>query len=212
MEVGYCPYQYCLFNGSSQYVLIPHDMVTRIGDFLCNASHRMGVLCSQCMPGYAPAINYGHASVCVPCDAHSSKVNWIYYILSVYVPLLVIFLVIIVFNIRLTTGPVNSFILFAQVISTTLDINQQGLAPLYKVYGQDTDVFEKSYEIPYDFFNLDFFGNLLPPFCLHERMSTLDAIALRYVVGFFPVLVIIAGGLRASYSDADTNRSEVHDS
>ena len=115
--------------------------------------------------------------------------NWIYYILAVYVPLLVVFLVIIVFNIRLTTGPLNSFIL---CISTTLDIDQQGQTPLNEVYGSRTSAFKKSYQIPYDFFNLNFFGNLLPPFCLHERLNTLDTIALRYVVGFFPVLIIIA--------------------
>ena len=188
-----CPYGYCLFNDSSQFIWIPRDMVATIGDFLCNATHRMGVLCGQCQPGYAPTINYGgYASECVPCDEHSSKINWIYYILSVYVPLLVVFFVIIVFNIRLTTGPLNSFILFAQVISTTLDIDLQGRAPLNEVYGLGTDAFKKSYQIPYDFFNLNFFGNFLPPFCLHEKLSTLDAIALRYVVGFFPVLVIIA--------------------
>ena len=191
--ISNCPYGYCLFNDSSQFIWIPSDMVATIGDFLCNTTHRMGIVCGQCQPGYAPAINYGgYASECVPCDGHSSRVNWIYYILAVYVPLLVVFLVIIVFNIRLTTGPLNSFILFAQVVSTTLDIDQQGQTPLNEVYGSRTSAFKKSYQIPYDFFNLNFFGNLLPPFCLHERLNTLDTIALRYVVGFFPVLIIIA--------------------
>ena len=91
-----------------------------------------------------PLPSYSYATDCVPCDAHSSKVNWIYYLLAIYVPLLVIFLVIIVFNIHLTSGPLNSFILFAQVISTTVDINLQGLAPLNLVYGLGTSAFEKS--------------------------------------------------------------------
>ena len=192
MLVGLCPLGLCLYNESGQSIWIPHSMIQTLNDFLCNETRRMGILCGQCQPGYSPAINSGgYASGCVICDAYSSKVNWIFYLLAVYVPLLVVFLVIIVFNIRLTTGPVNSFILFAQVISSTVDINQQGAAPLNIVYGRGTSSFENSYEVPYNLFNLNLFGNLLPPFCLHESLDTLDVIALRYLEAFFPVLIIV---------------------
>ena len=193
--VGRCPRGYCLYNESGQSIQISPGADQTIGDFLCNSTRRMGIICSQCQPGNAPAINSGgagYASECVPCDGESSMVNWLLYLLVIYVPLLVVFLVIIVFNIRLTTGPVNSFILFAQLISTTLDINHQGVAPLNVVYGVGTRAFEKSYQIPYNFFNLNFFGNLVPPFCLHEKMNSSDAMMLRYIEGFFPVLIIIA--------------------
>ena len=81
-------------------------------------------------------------------------------------------------------------ILFAQVISTTIDINQQEAAPLNLVYGEGTTAFEKSYEVPFNLFNLNLFGNLLPPFCLVDNLNTLDAISLRYVEAFFHVLII----------------------
>ena len=188
--VASCPLGYCLINDSSPFIWIPQSMAGTIGDFLCNATHRMGVICGQCQPGYAPAIN-SDSSDCVPCSEHSFQVNWVYYILGVYVPLLVVFLVIIMFNVRLTTGPLNSFILFAQVISTTVSISQQGVAPLYAVYGKGASVFQSAYEIPYNFFNLNLFGNVLPPFCLHRSLDTLDVIALRYLEAFFPVCIII---------------------
>ena len=192
--VGYCPLGYCLRNESGQFIQIPYGATQTMGDFLCNDTRRMGIICGQCQPGNAPAINSGtagYATDCVPCDGQSSKINWVYYLLAIYVPLLVVFLVIIVFNIRLTTGPMNSFILFAQVISSTLDINQQGAAPLNVVYGKGTTAFEKSYQIPYNLFNLNLFGNLFPPFCLHENMSSSDVLVLRYAEGFFPVLIIV---------------------
>eukprot|EP00731_Ephydatia_muelleri_P006550 Em0003g798a len=192
--VGLCLLGYCLYNESGRFIQIPYGATQTMGDFLCNDTRRMGILCGQCQPGNAPAINSGtagYATDCVPCDGQSSKINWVYYLLSIYVPLLVVFLVIIVFNIRLTTGPMNSFILFAQVISSTLDINQQGAAPLNVVYGKGTTAFEKSYLIPYNLFNLNLFGNLFPPFCLHENMSSSDVLVLRYAEGFFPVLIIV---------------------
>ena len=192
--VGLCPLGYCLYNESGQFIQIPYGATQTMGDFLCNDTRRMGILCGQCQPGNAPAINSGaagYASDCVPCEGQSSKINWVYYLLAIYAPLLVVFLVIIVFNIRLTTGPMNSFILFAQVISSTLDINQQGAVPLNVVYGKGTTAFEKSYQIPYNLFNLNLFGNLFPPFCLHENMSSSDVLVLRYAEGFFPALIIV---------------------
>ena len=185
--ISYCPIGYCLNNESDRFVWIPRDSIQTMDSFLCNGSHRMGTMCGLCQPGYAPAIN-SDTNSCVPCDAKSSTFNWIYYLLGVYAPLLIVLLVIIVFNIRLVTGPLNSFILFAQVISTTANIS---LAPLNLVYRSGTRYFKNGYEIPYNFFNLNLFGSFLPPFCLHSHLVTLDVIALRYVEAFFPVMIIV---------------------
>ena len=174
-----CPSGYCVINETGRYVWIPQNMTSMqtLTDFIFNSisSHRMGIqLCGLCQPGYAPAIN-SDSGDCVSCDSKSSRVNWMYYILAVYVPLLVVFLLIIVFNIRLTTGPLNSFILFAQVISTTVSIDEQGSAPLNVVYGRSTGTFTNAYVIPYNLFNLNLFGNLLPPFCLNENWIRLTS-------------------------------------
>ena len=188
--VGGCPLGYCHFNESSAYLWIPADMTDRISDFVCNKTHRMGILCGQCLPGYAPAINSDLLD-CTSCDDQSAKRHWIFYILSFYVPLFVVFLVIILFNIRLTTGPVNAFILYAQVISTTLNLNAQGGSPISVAYGAHANAFQKSYEVPYDLFNLNLLTHLLPPFCLSESLNALDVLALKYLEALFPVLMII---------------------
>lgn len=188
--VGGCPPGYCYFNETSEYLWIPADMTSKIGDFICNKTNRMGVLCAQCQPGYASAINSDLLD-CVPCNSEAVKTNWIYYILSFYVPHFITFLVIILFNIRLTTGPVNAFILYAQVISTTLNLNAQGGNPLGIVYGTNANAFRKSYQVPYDLFNLNVLSHLLPPFCLSNSLNALDIIALKYLEALFPVLMII---------------------
>ncbi|KAL5502646.1 hypothetical protein EMCRGX_G009451 [Ephydatia muelleri] len=185
-----CPTEYCAFDEGDTVVRIPRSAIQSLSEFLCNGSHRMGTVCGQCQPGYAPAVNTD-TNYCVPCNSQSSKVNWIYYLLAVYVPRLAVFLVIVVFNIRLSAGPLNSFILFAQIISTTVDIGEQGEAPLNILYGSGTSAFQKSFKIPYNLFNLNIFGNLLPPFCLHESLDTLGVIALHYVDALTPLIVIL---------------------
>eukprot|EP00731_Ephydatia_muelleri_P005982 Em0003g230a len=77
--------------------------------------------------------------------------GWLYYLLAIYVPVFTFFMFIVVFNVCFTTGPLNAFILYAQLISTTF--NQ-----LYK----PIDGYQRAYrtlpEVP---------GGRVPP--LHDR-------------------------------------------
>ena len=72
--VGGCSLGYCNFNESSKYLWIPADMIDRISDFVCNKTNRMGVLCAECLPGYATAIKSDLLD-CVPCNGQSVNRN-----------------------------------------------------------------------------------------------------------------------------------------
>ena len=189
--LAYCAPGNCFYNASGDNLWIPHNMTHMLNEFLCNQTNRMGILCSQCQPGFGHAINTDTFD-CVPCTSQSSMVNWMYYIMSVYGPLLVVFLIIILFNIHLTTGPANAFIIYAQAITTTLslDFNTSGIPVLSPVFGSGTKAFISSFQVPYNVLNLDLFSNLFPPFCLTDDLGTLDVLALKYLEAFFPVMII----------------------
>ena len=191
--ITYCAPGNCFFNTSGDFIWIPHNMTERINEFLCNRSNREGILCSQCQPGFGHAINSDNFQ-CVPCTSQHSKVNWIYYILSVYLPLLVVFIVIIRFNIHLTTGPANAFIIFAQAITTTLSLefNMYGVITLTPVFGSGAKAILSSFQVPYNVMNLDLFSNILPPFCLTDDLRSLDILVLKYLEALFPVVIIMA--------------------
>ena len=193
--LAYCAPGNCFFNTSGDSLWIPHNMTHMVNEFLCNQTNRMGILCAQCQPGFGHAIN-SDTFECVSCTSQSSKVNWFYYILSVYLPLLVVFLIIILFNIHLTTGPANAFIIYAQAITTTLslDFNTNAIPILSPVFGSNinTKAFLNSYQVPYNILNLDLFSNILPPFCLTADLGTLDILALKYLEALFPVMIIVA--------------------
>ena len=193
--LAYCAPGNCFVNISSNSLWIPHNMTHMVNEILCNQTNRMGILCAQCQPGFGHAIN-SNIFECVSCTSQSSTVNWLYYILSVYVPLLVVFLIIILFNIHLTSGPANAFIIYAQAITTTLgfNFNTNGIPILHSVFGSNinTKAFLSSYQVPYNILNLDLFSNLLPPFCLNADLGTLDILALKYLEALFPVVIIVA--------------------
>ena len=190
LVVALCPTDYCFVNKTGNSVRIPAINATSNPDALvCGKQYRTGILCGQCVEGFAPAIN-SDTFECVECTASDEKVNWLYYILAVYVPLFILFLFIIIFNIKLTSGPANAFILYAQVVSTTFDLSADGQIPLNTLYPY-TDRLLRVYRIPYNIFNLNFISNILPPFCLSRNFNSLDVIALNYVVAVFPLMMIL---------------------
>ena len=148
---------------------------------LCrDPSHRQGVLCGQCASGYAPSINSGSFE-CVKCTGTKAKLGWLLFIATKFIPLTIFFIILVVFNISLTSGPANAFIFYSQIITTcfglyTFSIKYQKL--------------KKSYVVPYDIWNLNFFDAVIPSYCLHPHMKVVTVIALDYLVAFYPLILI----------------------
>ena len=185
--VGNCPPQYCFKSDHHKYNPLPQSF-SELDAHVC--SHRTGVLCGRCRDDYGPAINSRSKSFnCVHCKKVNTAARTIYYFLLVYVPLFLLFLGIIVFNIKLTTGPANAFILYSQVISSTFDLSADGQIPL-ELSVPHFDTLLLVYQLPYSVFNLRFFEQLVEPFCLSPSFNTLDVLAFDNAVGFFPLAMI----------------------
>ena len=147
---------------------------------LCQPSHRQGVLCGKCISGYAPSMN-SESFECVKCTGTKAKLGWLLFIATKFVPLTILFVILIVFNISLTSGPANAFIFYSQIITTcfglyTFSITYQNL--------------KTSYVVPYDIWNLNFFDAVIPGYCLHPQITVLTVLALDYLVAFYPLILI----------------------
>ena len=188
--VGVCAPGFCRIDNSG-FIVLPKK---GLNEDICGVKNRTGMLCGECIPGYGPALN-SELYNCVPCnDSTKGYVtkHVTYYILSQYVPLFLMFLALIVFNIKLTTGPANAFILYSQVISSTFDLDAGGRIPLRSTIPNYHN-YELAYKFPYGIFNLKFFEQLIPAkyLCLGENFNVLDVMLLEYIVAFFPLLMII---------------------
>ncbi len=154
--------------------------------YICNAN-RAGVLCGRCVEGFGPAVNSPHYE-CVNCSNTNLASNIAKYVASIYLPLAILFTVLILFDIRLTTGPANAFILYCQVLKFSLDADGQVI--LKKL---TNDVYLNKYVLNgyrrvYGIFSLEFVGTLLSPFCLS---SDFNVLLLHYGVALFPLVMII---------------------
>ena len=100
---------------------------------------------------------------------------------SIFLPITIFFAVIFIFKMTVTFGPLNSFIFFAQMMTTMMAPEANG----FILYGDVThgwySTLKSIYFIPYDIWNLNFFHFLTDFFCLSPELNNLDVMCLKYV-------------------------------
>ena len=187
--VGLSPY----VDKASGYVYIdvPNESASNV---FCDAMNRTGILCGKCKEGFGVAMN-SPSFHCVSCKEDQVKYSWAYYLLTEFFMLTIFCLVIFVFGITVTMGPLNSYIFFAQVMTTTINVNSDGMIPLdttAKSWGLSYDVLTSFYTIPYDVWNMNFLKQWLPKYCLSRDIDTVTVYALGYVTALYPLLLLAA--------------------
>ena len=205
LAIAECPPGFCRTPKNDHEFLKLPSSIDDLQNSIC-AKHREGRLCGLCAKHYGPAVN-SKTYECVHCNDTNIAAHATYYILSVYVPLFVLFLIIIVFNVKLTTGPANAFILYSQVISSTFDLSANGHIKL-----KQFDHYLLAYRFPYGIFNLKFFEQFISPhyLCFGTSLNALDLLLLQYAVAFFPLFMILAIVLYFKIQDCFQQKFHCH--
>ena len=156
-------------------------------DYMCGKeSNREGQLCGRCREGFAPPA-YSYDWRCVRCSHDSFLKNLVKYCVVAFLPLTIFFIIVITLHISATSPSMNAFLLACQVLTSPMQIrivfsstNGPGSRWPVRIIGS-----------LYGFWNLDFFRTLYPRFCLHPNMSTLQVLALDYIIAAYPLLLTI---------------------
>ena len=132
--IGSCPYAGSQKGTIQGIYAEPPQNVTELNDFLCSGLNRTGLMCSQCQAGLGTAI-FSYVTQCLPCM--SSILGWTLYVFLATVPTTVLFLVLLMFQLRITSGPLNAYILVCQVLASTLNSSKltfQSNLPFHHVF------------------------------------------------------------------------------
>lgn len=178
-----CPLGYCHAPANSTKVRLPQSSDS-LEQVICGESNRKGVLCGSCQKNYTV---YFHALNSSCRREENCHIGWLLYIVSELIPVTLVFVTILVLNISFTSGAVNGFILFSQLL-VSIDINASGIIQLPE---GPIKSLQLGYKIIYGLFNLDFFPGDSTSFCLWEDASTLDVIAFKYVTIVYALLLIL---------------------
>ena len=183
LVTSYCPLNFCNSYKSDSAVKLP-KMSKDLSKSMCGES-RTGVACGSCAPGYTTHFHSPNYR-CKPVDPTLCKVGWLFYILSELVPVTVVFITVLVFNISFTSGAINGFILFSQLLYS-FNINASGLITFPPVIA----TFMEGYKLFYGLFSLDFFQVEALSFCLWSNATALAMTAFKYVTIVYALLLIV---------------------
>ena len=167
--------------------LLPAKASRKQLDELFCGPDRTGVLCSRCVENYT-TLFHNNDFECYP-ETRFCRYGILFYLLSEWIPVTILFSVVFVFDLSFTSGRVNSFIFFAQFLvsmqleewMSTLDSDQKAITGILLVYKM---------------LNLDFFSIQNLSFCLWKSASTLDVLAFKYVTIAYS-LILVLGSLVA---------------
>ena len=189
-----CPYYLQIHHSAVldiwnyNWMLLPSN-VTQLESHLCEPINRKGFLCGDCRDNHSVAA-CSYSLNCVSCK--NSIWNWMMYFGVVLAPTTFLFIMIFFFNISIASPPLNGFVFFAQAITCPIPVSHY----LSQINQTFNDSAWKStlavclFVVPYSLWNLDTLKIVIPPFCLIEGMTNLQAIALEYVLAVCPLLFV----------------------
>ena len=196
--VGRCLYGCVSKKDANPYYSRPSN-TSKLNE-LCSKYHREGQLCGRCEEGFALPV-YSYNFSCVNCTNPYAN-NWMKYLAVSLLPLTLFFTVIVTCRVRVTSGLMNAFILLCQIISLPAVVRAVSHSFVYDTGSAIFVMYGVMYSF-YSMWNLDFFRLLYRPFCLHPETTTLQILALDYVIAVYPLVLLVVVYLFVKIHDSN---------
>ena len=185
LVISYCLLQFCDYNrvDTVGYAIKLPRTYDKLVEAMCGTS-RTGISCGNCAQGFTSNF-HSPTFACKRLDPKICKLGWFFYILSELVPVTLIFITVIALNISFTSGKVNGFILYSQLLCSFL-IDGNG----FITFSPNVTYLTKIYQLIYGVFNLDLFQIEHLSFCLIRNASALDILVVKYITIIYALLLI----------------------
>ena len=186
-----CPYFLLEGHQVSEYepgYISLSNNISELNDYICEPMNRKGFLCEECIDGFSVSMtSLGHR--CSNCTDAWYGIPL--YLVTELVPVTAFYLLLLVFQIHLTSAPMTSFILYCQSVMYVIAIDRP--PPLERVIPQLQR--DKSFLLNLNLFlygpwNLDILRYILPPFCVASGLNLKHKGLLGYVSILYPLFLI----------------------
>lgn len=180
-------YPYIDNGDDDRYIILPtstnHSMLNK---YMCGNLNRTGIVCSQCIEGYGPTV-LQVGFMCAKCEWYGIPL----YVLLEFGPLTLIFILLLVFPINITSAPMSCFVMYCQLISTILAYDQT-IARAINSQSQATTILFYTIGALSNVWNLDFttFLFFIPPICVSTNIKNIHVVVLKYASAAYPLLLI----------------------
>ena len=191
LEYGACPYitRYNrTYSGDHVvYIWFPEN-ISLLNEFMCGPLNREGTLCGKCKDGYGTAL-YSYTLKCSKCWGHGY--GWVLYWTLELFPITVMYILVVIFHVKATSSPLSALVFMSQIVVYTIRLN----VPLHMYIENEVTGFPytllQMLLVLCGIWSLDFFRSVIPPFCVSSNIKTVHALALEYLVAFYPIFLIL---------------------
>ena len=162
------------------------DNTSELNDYICGPMNRKGFLCKDCIDGFAVSFtSMGHK--CSNCTDAWYGIPL--YLLIELAPTTVFYLIILIFQIHITSSPMTSIILYCSIIQFLLVTDRY--PPIERIVPQyENNLLFKVNAFFYSLLNLDFLRYVLPPFCVSKNFKLIHTMLLGCVSVLYPLCLI----------------------
>ena len=155
---------------------------TKLSDITCKDYNRKGDQCRECIDGYGPAV-FSDGITCTDCSMYRHL--WILNPLFQIAMVCLMYLLFALFQINLTSSPLNLTVMFLQFVVQEVKSNSIVHFKGVRYIGQiPIKVFFTLFAI----LNLDFFHMILPPLCITANTKAVNILLFDYIIASVPIV------------------------
>ena len=187
-----CPQGYCNISIPSPPLPIDLSVNANAAFEVEECLYRNRTLCGRCITGYCVATNSPSYECINTASSSLNKYGILWLIILKYIPFTIFLLLIVFFNVSLVDGPLNSFILFTQIINSVGSVPNDVNIHLNDLNGvKKTKLVSNIYYFLYGPWNSNYFEMLVPDFCAYKFDSTIKVLMFEYIPALFPLVLFV---------------------
>ena len=189
--VGDCPFNPTFNSTNRMYSEMPRN-ASQLDEVMCGPYNRRGLLCGECKDGYGPAA-YSLDMKCADCSDLWSGYAISLYVFLQFIPTTLIYICLVVFCFKITSGPLLGYVLFSQGSTISITARQHFMyAYMESNLSLSVKILIKSAVTLSQFWCLQFFNTIIPPFCISEKLTSVHVLLLDFIpaVNSFALVII----------------------
>ena len=189
VQIGHCLYIYQdthLCKNYNWYRILSDTVGPELNNVTCKPYNRYGAQCQHCMDSYGPAA-FSDGVTCADCSRH--KYLWLLNLAFQLMAVTLMYLVVVLFQIKGTCSPFNIIITNCQL---GLNAMMAGSGFHDRLICITNKTFIKIIITLIGGLNLDFFRFVIPPFCISSSLKQVHTLLFDYIIAVYPILVTAA--------------------
>ena len=182
VTLGYCNVFYQVYENSNGCFSQVKSNPTKIDlEAVICAHNRQRTLCGECVKGTSV---YYHSSSYQCKKNRNCHLGFLFYTVSELIPVVVLFTIVLYFNVSFTSGSAYIIVFMAQQFRS-LEITVQGA-----IHYQSQSLLTMANTL-YNILNLNFFNIEKLSFCIWSGATTLDTLVMKYISIVFAISLVL---------------------